>query len=106
MNVKCENTNCKHEFEPIIYEKYLGAMITETYFKCPKCGKKYIVTLNNCKTRKLEKNIENIKNMLNNKLPVFVKNCFKIALKDNITIHKQVMKKLMKGEYSWRYQAR
>ena len=104
MKVKCENTNCNHEFEPQVKEQYLGAMISETYFECPKCGAKYIICLDNSKTRKLKNNIEKIKASLNSTLPKNFRNALNVALKDNINIHKQVMSKLMKGEYEWRYQ--
>lgn len=30
-SIDYDNPNCKHEFEPQIKEKYLGAMISETY---------------------------------------------------------------------------
>ena len=28
-----------------IKEEYLGAMLTETYFKCPHCGRKYVILI-------------------------------------------------------------
>ncbi|WP_315076215.1 hypothetical protein [uncultured Clostridium sp.] len=106
MNVKCENINCKHEFEPQMKEQYLGAMISETYFECPKCGAKYIICLDNPKTRKLKNNIEKIRVALNSNLPRKFKNVLNVALKDNINVHKQAMSKLMKGEYEWRCQVK
>ncbi|MBB6622240.1 hypothetical protein H7E67_02240 [Clostridium gasigenes] len=60
MNIICEK--CKEEFEPkqdMLKEKYLGAMITETYFKCQKCNEKYLVCINTPKARKLMLDIKN-----------------------------------------------
>lgn len=49
-------------------------------------------------TRKLQKNIEGIKEALNgNLLPVMDK-ALNIALNDNINVHKQAMSKLMRGD--------
>lgn len=105
MNVICDE--CKQEFEPNEKERYLGAMITEKYITCPHCGKKHIITLNNSLTRKLEKEIINIKDMLkSNKLKNYIKLIFENQLKNTIEFHKQAMSSLMKGEYSWRYQAK
>lgn len=54
--VKVVCKECKEEFEirqDMLKEKYLGAMITETYFKCPECDKKYLVCINTLKVREL-----------------------------------------------------
>lgn len=59
MKVVCKK--CSEEFEPkqnMLKEKYLGAMITETYFECPKCKKKYLVCINTQKARKLMADIK------------------------------------------------
>ena len=105
MKVVCDE--CKKEFQPQEKEIYLGAMITEKYIVCPHCGKKHIVTINNSLTRKLEKEIINIKDMLkSNRLKIDVREIFEIQLRNAIEFHKQAMKSLMKGEYSWRYQTK
>ncbi|SDO76392.1 hypothetical protein [Clostridium gasigenes] len=60
MNIICKE--CNKEFEPkqdMLKEKYLGAMITETYFECPNCNKKYLVCINTPKARKLMLDIKN-----------------------------------------------
>lgn len=54
MKVTCDT--CNGEFEPkqdMLKETYLGAMITETYFNCPICSKKYLVCINTPRARKL-----------------------------------------------------
>lgn len=54
VKILCEE--CKEEFEirqDMLKEKYLGGMITETYFKCPECDKKYLVCINTLKAREL-----------------------------------------------------
>ncbi|KAI3346251.1 hypothetical protein FDB30_04260 [Clostridium botulinum] len=107
MNVKCENANCKYEFEPQVKEQYLGAMIGETYFECPKCGAKYIICLDNCKTRKLKIKINNLKAWLSSgKVVITRRPRVAIELEMIINEHKQAMSKLMKGEYEWRYQTK
>lgn len=66
MKIICKK--CKEEFEPkqeMLKEKYLGAMITETYFNCPKCSKKYLVCINTPKARKLMIDIKNNINLGN-----------------------------------------
>jgi predicted RNA-binding Zn-ribbon protein involved in translation (DUF1610 family) len=103
MRVVCDE--CKKEFEVEHKTEYLGAMITETYFKCSHCGEKYIVRLDNNLTRKLQKNIRSLKNALASKsLKGVFRTALNKALDDNINVHKQAMSLLMKGEYSWRYQ--
>lgn len=60
MKIVCKQ--CNKEFEPkkdMLKEKYLGAMITETYFECPKCDKKYLVCINTPKSRMIMNNIKN-----------------------------------------------
>lgn len=105
MKVLCDE--CKKEFELEHKTEYLGAMITETYFKCPHCGEKYIFRLDNNLTRKLERNIKSLKAaLLSNKLTYGLRKTLNKALDDNINVHKQAMKMLMKGEYLWRYQAK
>lgn len=62
MKVICDN--CKREFETsrdMLKERYLGAMITEIYYICPKCEKKYLVCLQNIKTRELKRRIDKLK---------------------------------------------
>lgn len=59
MNVVCKI--CNNKFEPkqdMLKESYLGAMITETYFNCPYCNKKYLVCINTPKARNLMKEIK------------------------------------------------
>lgn len=105
MKVLCDE--CKKEFELEHKTKYLGAMITETYFKCPHCGEKYIFRLDNNITRKLERKIKSLKiSLSSNKLTYGLRKTLNKALDDNIEFHKQAMKSLMKGEYSWRYQTK
>lgn len=56
MNVVCDK--CKGQFiaENIkLKERYLGAMITETYYNCPKCNKKYIIAIENSRARRLKR---------------------------------------------------
>lgn len=98
---------CKKEFETNHKTKYLCAMITETYFKCTHCGEKYIVTLDNCKTRKLKKHINSIKEALQNNLIKKAARPGMISKFNNLVEkHKSEMKRIMKGEYSWRYQTK
>lgn len=105
MNLVCEK--CNQEFEPDVKEGYLGAMITESFFKCPHCGEKYIFRLDNNLTRKLQKNILNLKKALSSKkLTYGLRKTLNKSLDDNINLHKKAMSLLMKGEYSWRYQTK
>ncbi|MZK53666.1 hypothetical protein [Clostridium beijerinckii] len=105
MKVMCDE--CYQEFEIEHKTEYLGAMITETYFKCSHCGEKYIVRLDNNLTRRLQNNIKALKvALLSNKLTYGLRKTLDKALDDNINVHKQAMKMLMKGEYSWRYQTK
>lgn len=105
MNVTCDK--CQKDFEPKENERYLGAMITEKYIVCPHCGKKHIITLNNSLTRKLEKEIINIKDILkSNKLKNDIRAIFENQLKNTFEFHRQAMSSLMKREYSWRYQTK
>ncbi|OOM72908.1 hypothetical protein CLPUN_46110 [Clostridium puniceum] len=105
MKVLCDE--CKKEFELEHKTEYLGAMITETYIECPHCKEKYIVRLDNNLTRKLERKIKSLKIALSsNKLTYGIRNTLDKALDDNINLHKKAMSLLMKGEYSWRYQAK
>lgn len=64
MKALCDE--CKKEFEIEHKTEHLGAMITETYFKCSHCGEKYIVRLDNNLTRKLERRIKNLREIYNN----------------------------------------
>ena len=34
-----------------IKEEYLGAMLTEVYFKCPHCGRKYVILIEDKQSR-------------------------------------------------------
>ena len=34
-----------------IKEEYLGAMLTEVYFKCPHCGRKYVILIGDKQSR-------------------------------------------------------
>lgn len=105
MKVLCDE--CQKAFEPKEQTRYLGAMITESYIECPHCREKHIVTLNNSLTRKLEKEIINIKDMLkSNKLKDDIRAIFEDQLKNTIEFHKNAMSSLMKGEYSGRYQTK
>lgn len=59
MKIVCKE--CNKEFEPsqdMLKESYLGAMKTQTYFRCPKCDKKYVVCINTPKARRLMANIK------------------------------------------------
>lgn len=54
MKIVCKN--CNREFEhkqDMLKESYLGAMLTQTYFECPYCNKKYVVCINTPKARML-----------------------------------------------------
>ncbi|AQR95555.1 hypothetical protein [Clostridium saccharoperbutylacetonicum] len=105
MYVVCDECNKKFELEH--KTEYLGAMITETYFKCPHCETKYIVRLDNNLTRKLEKKIKSLKLALSsNKLTYGFRSTLDKALDENIKLHKKAMQLLMKGEYLWRYQTK
>ena len=97
-SIDYDNPNCKHEVEPQIKEKYLGAMISETYIKCPHCETKYLIKLDNTLTRRLQKNIEGIKEVLNGNLSPEMNKALNIALENNINIHKQAMSKLMNSK--------
>lgn len=58
MKVICDS--CNKEFimtQEMLQEKYLGAMYTEVYYNCPKCGKKYLVCVLNPKCRRLKREI-------------------------------------------------
>ena len=105
MRILCDE--CQEAFEPKEQTRYLGAMITEKYIVWPQRSKKHIVTLNNSLTRKLEKEIINIKDMLkSNKLKDDIRAIFEDQLRNTIEFHKHAMSSLMKGEYSWRYQTK
>ena len=41
-----------------IKDSYLGAMYTEKYFNCSHCGEKYIVQIDNKRTRDLKRMID------------------------------------------------
>lgn len=97
VKVTCDNPNCKHEFEPKVKEKYLGAMISETYLECPHCGTKYLIKLDNTMTRRLQKNIAGIKKALTGELPAVMNKALNFALEQNISFHKQAMSILMRG---------
>lgn len=59
MKIVCKE--CNREFEPsqdMLKESYLGAMKTQTYFRCPNCDKKYVVCINTPKARRLMTNIK------------------------------------------------
>lgn len=59
MKVTCDS--CNKEFimkQQMLQEKYLGAMYTEIYYNCPKCGKKYLVCILNAKCRILKREIK------------------------------------------------
>lgn len=65
MKVVCEH--CKESFELTqddLKEKYLGAMISEVYFICPHCNKKFIVCLKNPKTREFQRKIDELKKII------------------------------------------
>lgn len=53
MLVVCDK--CKRKFELEYKERYIGAMITETFFKCDVCGHKYHAFYVNAKCRRLIK---------------------------------------------------
>ena len=59
MKVICDS--CSKEFimkQEMLRERYLGSMITETFYYCPKCRKKYLVCIMNSKCRRLKRNIK------------------------------------------------
>lgn len=65
MKVVCDD--CKKELEithETVKEKYLGSMLTEVYFNCPHCDKKYFVCLRNAKVRELQNEIDKLKNII------------------------------------------
>lgn len=68
MNLTCDKCNKKFNIKPkMLKEKYLGAMLTETFFNCPKCGEKYFVCIQNAKCRKLQREIESLRVIINEK---------------------------------------
>lgn len=59
MKIVCKE--CNREFEPnqdMLKESYLGAMKTQTYFRCPHCDKRYVVCINTPKARRLMTDIK------------------------------------------------
>lgn len=59
MKAICDS--CGKEFtmkQEMLQEKCLGAMYTEVYYNCPKCGKKYLVCILNAKCRVLKRKIK------------------------------------------------
>lgn len=59
MRVICER--CKREFnmkQEMLQEKYLGAMLTEIFYNCPKCGHRYLICIQNAKCRKLKAKLD------------------------------------------------
>ena len=59
MKVVCDS--CSKEFimkQEMLRERYLGSMITETFYYCPKCRKKYLVCIINAKCRRLKREIK------------------------------------------------
>lgn len=66
MNTTC--VKCSKKFNVKLEEKYIGAMLTEIFFKCPKCKEKYLVGIQNNKCRRLQRQIDSInKEILNKK---------------------------------------
>ncbi|MGL4730336.1 MAG: hypothetical protein ACRCW0_01975 [Clostridium sp.] len=58
MKIVCKN--CNGEFEhkkDMLKESYLGAMLTQTWFKCPYCDKRYVVCVNTPKAKRLMEDI-------------------------------------------------
>ncbi|MEG1256891.1 hypothetical protein [Clostridium sp.] len=54
MKIICKK--CNRDFEhkqDMLKETCLGAMLTQTYFECPYCNKKYVVCINTPKARRL-----------------------------------------------------
>lgn len=51
---------CKLEFKPKLDEKYLGAMMTKVYIKCPRCGKKHLVMVKTNKARNMIRSKEKL----------------------------------------------
>ncbi|MEW8955771.1 hypothetical protein [Clostridium sp.] len=59
MNIICNS--CNEEFimeQEMLKEKYLGSMLTETFYHCSKCGQKYLVCIMNSKCRRLKRSIK------------------------------------------------
>ncbi|MCB2300386.1 hypothetical protein [Clostridium tagluense] len=68
MKLTCDN--CKKEFvvkPDMLKENYLGAMLTETSFNCPKCDEKYFVCIQNAKCRELQDKIEALREIIKEK---------------------------------------
>ena len=71
MLVVCDK--CKRKFELEYKERYIGAMITETYFKCDCCGTEYHCFLRNARCRRYMREKNRVKylaeyNRLNGKI--------------------------------------
>lgn len=60
MIVICDECNKKFSLkQEDLQEKYLGAMYTEIYYNCKRCGHKYLIGVKNSKCRKLEYKLKN-----------------------------------------------
>ncbi|MCD3217477.1 hypothetical protein FDJ70_07630 [Clostridium botulinum] len=55
MNTTC--VKCSKKFNVELQEKYIGAMIVEMFFACPKCGERYFIGIQNNKCRRLQREI-------------------------------------------------
>ncbi|KEI12783.1 hypothetical protein [Clostridium novyi] len=65
MNTTC--VKCSKKFNVELQEKYIGAMIVEMFFACPKCGKRYFIGIQNNKCRRLQREIDIVNKKLNYK---------------------------------------
>lgn len=67
MKVVCDK--CKKQFvivKNLIKENCIGALITELYFNCPKCNEKFLICLQNNKCRRIQREIEEQRQLLEN----------------------------------------
>ena len=49
----CYCDKCNKPMEIELKEEYLGAMLTYRYFECPHCGRKYVVLVEDKKSRNM-----------------------------------------------------
>lgn len=93
MIAKC--TDCRKKFEPKIERRMLDNDIQEIFFSCPKCSKRYHVAFTNTEIRKLNEEMQLVKDQL---LKDKTNKELFARMQGLMRIHKKLMDKLNKKE--------